>query len=208
MDYWEEHACEEVFKSNCYCFAVNRYIGEFCQPGAATLSDPAQEPLVGTCEWDVKALVADGAVQVDRDTVYAKSPKGHYVALAVTPSDGDYHFWRFDNDGSWANKPGVLFPRRIYGSNNAKITDIEDAAVRGRYTEFCGYFEVFPETHKVAGIDSSMSLRLLTRFQAWGDAGLWTASTPLDRISRGWRMAYKDFWQPAGAATAELANGN
>ena len=204
VDYWEEHACETSLKSNCYCFAVNRHTADYCQPGAATI-DQSNEPDSVACEWYVNGLIADGAVQIDRDTVYSKAPNGHYVALAVSPGIryGDYHFWRLDSDGSWANKPGTYLPRRTYG-DNAKITDVEDAAVRGRYKDFCGYFEVFPETHKVKG-SNYWSYNLPDRFEAWEKADIRRASTPLDRISRGWRLAYKEFWQTE--SFDEIPNG-
>ena len=205
VDYWEEHACEEVFKSNCYCFALNRYIGEFCQPGAVTIQTELEIPL-DTCEWNVKAVLADGALPVNRETIYSKQPKGHYIALAVSPREDDYHFWRLDSDGSWASKPGGYLPRRTYGSNNAKVTDVEDPAVRGQYTDFCGYFEVFPETHVIAGTGLGMPFGVMARFQAWSEAGLQIASHPLNRISSGWRLAFKKFWQTSKSDT--VADGD
>jgi hypothetical protein len=205
IDYWEEHVCEQVSKANCYCYALNRYIGGYCQPGVASRNHTIQ-PDIMSCDWYVRGLIADGGVQVDRDTVYSKAPKGHYVALASKPAPGpsykaDYHFWRLDSDGSWANKPGAYLPRRTYGEHNAKVTDVEDVAVRGRYTDFCGYFEVVPDTHKLKGHNSWNSL-IPNRFQAWsGLAGVHRASIPLDSISRGWRIAYKKFWQTSDSDT-------
>jgi hypothetical protein len=205
VDYWEEHVCEQVSKTNCYCYALNRYIGGYCQPGAATL-EHVVKPEYFFCDWYKRGLIADGGVQVDRDTVYSKAPKGHYVALATEPPGlsykADYHFWRLDSDGSWANKPGAHLPRRTYGDNNAKITDVEDVAVRGIYSEFCGYFEVFPDTHKLTSGPNNWNSRIPTRFERWDEIpGMRKAALPLDSISRGWRIAYKKFWQTSDSDT-------
>ena len=163
VDYWEEHACQESLKSNCYCFAVSRYVGSYCDPGYASgLGNNPQR--LGDCDWAVKGVIADGGVQVDRNTVYFKQPiEGHYIALAVWPEVEDYHFWRLESSGSWAHKPGSWMPRRTYGSNNAVIADVEVPDVLGKYRKFCSYFEVFPETHKLKA--TGRRYTLLERFE-------------------------------------------
>ena len=203
VDYWEEHACQESLKSNCYCFAVNRYVGSYCSPGEASLPSEFQDELT-SCDWAVKGVIADGGVQVDRATVDSKQPKGHYIAVAVIPGGQDMHMWRLESNGSWANKPGAYMPRRTYGSENAVITDVEAPGVLGRYANFCGYFEVFPETHKLKGNDY-WSYGLPDRFEAWNRISLQAGTVPLSSISKGWMLAYKEFWQVSGSNSPNTA---
>ena len=202
VDYWEEHACQESLKSNCYCFAVNRYVGSYCSPGEASSPGNEDHPY-GDCDWAVKGVIADGGVQVDRNTVYSKQPTGHYIALAVWPGE-DFHMWRLESNGSWANKPGAYMPRRTYGSSNAVITDVEAPGVREEYTEFCAYFKVFPETHKLKGTDY-WSYGLPDRFEAWNRIGLQAGTVPLSSISKGWLLAYEEFWQVSGSNSPNTA---
>jgi hypothetical protein len=196
VDFWEEHACQESLKSNCYCFAVNRYIGSYCSPGESGDNNDDDNDY-GSCAWATRGIITDGGIQVDRDTVYSKQPKGHYIALAVWPGE-DFHMWRLENNGSWANKPGAYMPRRTYGSSNAVIKDVEVKGVRGEYTDFCGYFEVFTATHKLKGTDY-WSYGLPGRYESWSRIGLHIASTPMSSISKGWKLAYKEFWQVSGS---------
>lgn len=32
-DFQEEHACDVLLKSNCYCYALDRFVGSYCEPG-------------------------------------------------------------------------------------------------------------------------------------------------------------------------------
>jgi hypothetical protein len=89
--------------------------------------------------------------------VYSGRPaEGHYIALAVKPpseagDSGDFHFWRLDSNGAWSYKAGDTLVRNTLRTGRL-ITDIEaDAAARGVYTKFCGYFHVAPATHKLVG---------------------------------------------------------
>ena len=132
VDYWEEHGCDVLLRSNCYCFALNRYVGSFCEPGYGNLN-LTETPKKLVCEWAAKGILADGAVQVDRYTVYNVTPVGHYIALAIWPLE-DFHFWRLDSDGSWANKPGIYMSRHTF-QNGTKITDVEHPDARGPYSK-------------------------------------------------------------------------
>ena len=209
VSYWEEHACEEVIKTNCYCYALNRYMGSWCTPGFATLEEP--EPREVSCDFYVKGTIADGGKQVDRQTVYSKTPTGFYVALGVRPGIryGDYHFWRLDSDNSWSNKPGIFMPRRTYGPNQTLVIDVEVAEQRGVYSIFCGYFEVDPKTHELQG-NGYWDVNIPGRVRAWKDAGIQVNVKPLDRISEGWKVAYKNWYgvpiNPAVAADATSSN--
>jgi len=200
IDYWEEHACDVLVKTNCYCFALNRYVGSYCEPGLGGTNKSFPLP-VRDCDAAVQGIVADGAVKVSREIVYNVRPTGHYIALAVKPSiypgdTGDFHFWRLDADGAWAYKAGDTLSRRTY-RNGTKVYDIERPEPRGAYVQWCGYFEVWPETHKLVGNNFWYS-NVPRRFRAWAAAGLRVASRPLYKISAGWRAAYKDYFWDAG----------
>jgi hypothetical protein len=193
INYWEEHACDVLLKSNCYSFAVNRYVGSFGEPGYGGMPEDEQARLEITCEDQVKGLVADGAVKVDRKTVYSVPPKGHYIAMAIWPEE-DFHMWRLDADGAWANKPGMLMSRRTY-TNGTKVSDIEHPDARGSYTDFCGYFEVFPETHKLKG-NGYWHSDVPKRFEDWKEMGIQRAPPrPLPNVSQAWRYAYPRYWK-------------
>ena len=198
IDYWEEHACDILLKSNCYCFAINRYVGSFCEPGLGGTGMDLPSP-IDSCRDLVKGVVADGAVKVDRKTIYSKKPTGHYIAMAIMPStdsytdSGDFHFWRLDKDGSWAYKGGQTLSRRTF-RNGRKLTDIEKPEARGDYTQFCGYFEVWPDTHKLGNGTNYWRSKVPQRFQAWGKAGLKSAYKQLPKISKAWSLAYSEFW--------------
>jgi hypothetical protein len=141
----EENACDILVRSNCYCYALSRYVGSYCEPGLGSTGTPLPLP-VQSCAASAAGLLADGARQVDRKTVYTVPTTGHYIALAVKPpSDerdtGDYHFWRLDADGTWSYKAGDTLSRNTY-RNGTALRDIEMADARGAYKELCGYYEV------------------------------------------------------------------
>jgi len=43
-DYEEEHACEVLIKANCYCYAVDRFVGSYCEPGLGGTGQPFKLP--------------------------------------------------------------------------------------------------------------------------------------------------------------------
>lgn len=134
-----------LVRSNCYCYALSRYVGSYCEPGLGATGNPLAMP-VRDCSAAVAGVLADGARSVDRNTVYTVPTSGSYIALAVKPpSDardtGDYHFWRLDADNTWSYKAGDTLSRNTY-RNGTLLQDIERADARGAYTQFCGYFEV------------------------------------------------------------------
>lgn len=141
----EENACDILVRSNCYCYALSRYVGSYCEPGLGSTGTPLPLP-VRNCAASAAGVLADGGRQVDRKTAYTVPTTGHYITLAVKPpSDekdmGDYHFWRLDADGTWSYKAGDTLSRNTY-RNGTVLRDIELSDARGAYTEFCGYFEV------------------------------------------------------------------
>lgn len=141
----EENACDILVRSNCYCYALSRYVGSYCEPGLGSTGNPLPMP-VRDCSAAVAGILSDGARSVDRNTVYTVPTLGSYIALAVKrPIDqrdtGDYHFWRLDADNTWSYKAGDTLSRNTY-RNGTVLQDIELPEARGAYTQFCGYFEV------------------------------------------------------------------
>lgn len=112
--YREENACDILLRSNCYCYAVDRYVNSYCEPGLGSTGKSFPLP-VKDCTDAVQGVLSDGGRLVDRYTVYNKPPEDdsyHYIALAVKPSTdqsdtGDFHFWRYDhNEHAWSYKAG------------------------------------------------------------------------------------------------------
>lgn len=92
----EEHASDILLRTNCYCYAVARYVGSYCEPGLGGTGMRFPMP-VRNCAASVAGVLADGGQQVSRQTVYNVAPTGHYIALAVKPATkqddfGDFHF--------------------------------------------------------------------------------------------------------------------
>jgi hypothetical protein len=80
----EENACDILVRSNCYCYALSQYVGSYCEPGLGSTGMSLPMPITD-CTAARNGLLADGARQVDRSTVYTVPPSGHYIALAVKP---------------------------------------------------------------------------------------------------------------------------
>jgi hypothetical protein len=103
IDFWEEHACDVLLKANCYCFAINRYMGSYCEPGLGGTGQSFKLPVLD-CEASVAGIVADGAKPISRQRAYALQGSGWVIALAVKPGTsledtGDFHFWWVDEGG-------------------------------------------------------------------------------------------------------------
>jgi hypothetical protein len=62
--------------------------------------------------------------------------------------------------------------------------------------DFCGYFEVFPESHKLVGTGYYHSF-IPRRFEQWSTeatlTNVWQMSLPY--ITPGWRLAYRRYWE-------------
>jgi hypothetical protein len=43
-DYEEEQACDILIKTNCYCYALDRFVGSYCEPGLGGTGRPFQLP--------------------------------------------------------------------------------------------------------------------------------------------------------------------
>ncbi len=79
--------------------------------------------------------------------------------------------------------------------NGTPVHDVEVPEARGLYTEFCGYFVVYPATHKLKGTGWWYS-SVPQAYEAWGANGLETSvAYNADMISLGWMANYaKYYW--------------
>jgi hypothetical protein len=57
-DFEEEHACEVLLKSNCYCYAVDRFVGSYCEPGLGGTGQPFKLPSEAPCPGGARWLLA------------------------------------------------------------------------------------------------------------------------------------------------------
>jgi hypothetical protein len=48
----EENACDILIRSNCYCYAISKYVGSYCEPGLGSTGKPFPLPVT-----DCKAAV-------------------------------------------------------------------------------------------------------------------------------------------------------
>jgi hypothetical protein len=205
VDYWEEQGCDNLHMNNCYCYAVGKERDAgYCEPGLGGSGDRnAWAGRLTQCSAIVAAVVDDGGKVASRDDVYNKPPSGtHYIALSVEPADtptdlADYHFWRRDSNGFWSSKPGVTLARDFY-HNQTLITDVESWYTRGKYTDFCGYFDVDLNTHKLGSTGYTWSI-IPNRFSNWLQAGFSTSVEPLTAgWSKEWQALYTGVYFDAG----------
>jgi hypothetical protein len=123
IDYWEEHACDVLLKANCYCYALNRYMGSYCEPGLGGTGQSFKLPILD-CESSVAGIVADGAKPISRQRAYALQGRGWVIALAVKPGTsledtGDFHFWWVWANGSSIKASLCVHVRRLQCSGCA-----------------------------------------------------------------------------------------
>lgn len=74
------------------------------------------------------------------------------MALVVDPDIPDYHWYRDNGDGTWSHKPGPsiatnreLLPSGWFIEYGDVITDPKDAAMKGGYNVFVGYYYIRPK---------------------------------------------------------------
>lgn len=91
---------------------------------------------------------------------------------------------RRDEGGTWSQKRGDTFVTNTY-PNGSVVTDVEDPAILGSYSVFCGYFHVDPDTH--ANTDSTWTYSSVPkRLEQAQRMGYTVVSTPLPQPSTGW----------------------
>lgn len=129
-------------KNNCYNYGCNIVTNTFARPGRQS-GAPVTRPL--SCPQVTAAAINDGLTAT---TLAAGCPcvgTGadccFLVALAIdpTPGDSDFHWYRRDRDGTWSQKHGDA-PATNKGDDGNPLVNPENAASRGDYTDFCGYF--------------------------------------------------------------------
>lgn len=148
----------DLLNNNCYNYATCQKTGTFAQPGIGGCGHPAQS--LG-CPDLIAAVKADGLHPSDCDAPCAN--RCWKVALVVDPrpnNDGDFHWYRQDEDGTWSHKPGGT-PATNLDASGRPITDPRNAdrnyqprggARAPNYTVFCGCFCVCPPV-SVASLD-------------------------------------------------------
>jgi hypothetical protein len=55
----EENACDILIRTNCYCYAVSKYVGSYCEPGLGSTGKPFPLPV-----QDCKAAVQVGRAEL------------------------------------------------------------------------------------------------------------------------------------------------
>eukprot|EP00879_Flechtneria_rotunda_P013241 GHRR01013826.1.p1 GENE.GHRR01013826.1~~GHRR01013826.1.p1 ORF type:complete len:386 (+),score=88.66 GHRR01013826.1:617-1774(+) len=145
--------------SNAYCYALDTYKDGFCAPGSSDGTDLEMGTADRiTCTLLIKALIADGAKQVNKSDLGREPSKGHYIAAMARPSDcnpftcwtTDFNMARKDSNGYWSWKmpAGPASNRDLYDN---LIMDIQNATLPAHYDDFCGYFLVNNNTMTVGG---------------------------------------------------------
>lgn len=141
--------------NNCYTYALGYYVNPSTgsrwrvrgqNPGdmagsPITLNDlrnasAATTAIEAACKAD--ARIYGGTFRsIGKDEQPAA---GYYkVALVLDPGT-DYHWYRQIGDGYWCHKPGIT--DAISSDESGYLIYYPDAAARGGYTEFLGYYEV------------------------------------------------------------------
>ncbi|GHB74650.1 hypothetical protein GCM10010347_51380 [Streptomyces cirratus] len=134
-DFWNDFYV--VQRNNCYNYAVNQRTDSFAQPGFA---HGYTIPHSTTCTEVRTGALRDG-LRVWGDCQPAGYER-HLVALVTgTMLDGtrDFHWFRRHREGFWGHKPGSGPARNVDYSNNVVTNPF--SCNRGRYTEWCGYFQ-------------------------------------------------------------------
>lgn len=121
-------------KNNCYNYGCDKITNSIAQPGRGSGS------IFSSLQCGDVGLAAKrdglGPVSAPNGNPPANS---HYVALVMAPSR-DFHWYRFDANGRWSHKPGRT--PATDRDNSGQVILNPEAADRGGYTDFCGYFLV------------------------------------------------------------------
>jgi len=127
--------------NNCYNYANNKITNTFAQPGRAsgiTLPMPPDGPSVA------RGAIADGIEGLADPEAWQSTPvEGHWMALVISSSIDDYHWYRLDDlNARWSHKPGST-PVRDFDGARAAISDPRTCD-RGPYEQFIGFFHSLP----------------------------------------------------------------
>ena len=95
-------------------------------------------------------IIEDGLLPTDLDN--ADPAQNHVVAVVYGDGD-DYHYYRWDIDGTWSHKPAKGLPRNT--DRSGSVIESPETCTRPRYKTFIGYFEV-PKNGIVFAPDKSI----------------------------------------------------
>lgn len=119
--------------NNCYNYASNKRTDTFAQPGRGC----GRMYSAITCPEVTRAALCDGLHRRYDCFPASESPR-YFVALAVSPTIHDYHWYRKMKEGFWGHKPGGTPVRNV--DNSGRVIVDPATCNRGPYTTFCGYF--------------------------------------------------------------------
>lgn len=169
--------------NNCYTYALGYYVDPVSgnkwrvrgqNPGemagsSITLNDlrsasAATTAIEAACKADAK-IYGGTFRSIEKDEQPAA---GYYkVALVLDPGN-DYHWYRQIGDGYWTHKPGTT--SAIDSDDNGYLIYYPDAAARGDYTEFLGYYEVkAPEGQATYGLTPNNDFDPLLTYPVYTD---------------------------------------
>ena len=91
------------------------------------------------------------------DGITDTCPAGTYrVALYFNPSNGDYHWYRQNSDGTWSHKMGLTpVTDKTYYTLTEVIYHPDDAAAARGYTTLVGYFAMSPWNNYYVSSDTA-----------------------------------------------------
>jgi hypothetical protein len=122
--------------NNCYNYGTNVRTDTVAQPGRA--SGRTFTPSAISGDLVSRYAFYDGLVYAPAANNICP-PEGALVALVIKPSV-DYHWYRLNDDGYWAHKPGWK-PATNLDDASQKITDPRSCSW-GQYEQFCGFMYV------------------------------------------------------------------
>lgn len=146
--YWNDDA--NVYRSNCYGYALNLIATNTSDPYAGWLFQPGYKAGKEYTELTEDAII--DAVEADmevfgrtiRSSSYSEKPgeNEYKIALVIAPDDDDYHWYRQDSSGYWSHKPGLTDITNKDASGNL-ITDPKTCDRNYSYADYstwCGYY--------------------------------------------------------------------
>ncbi len=124
--YWNDE--DNVYRSNCYGYALNLIATNTSDPYAGWLFQPGykagEEYTSLTTSAIIDAVEADMEVfgRTIRSSSYSERPGEDEYKIALVIADNDYHWYRQDSSGYWSHKPGLTDITNKDASGNL-ITD-------------------------------------------------------------------------------------
>lgn len=124
--YWNDDA--NVYRSNCYGYALNLIATDTSDPYAGWLFQPGykageeytsltKDAIIDTVEADMEVFG-----RTIRSSSYNETPGENEYKIALVIASNDYHWYRQDSSGYWSHKPGLTDITNKDASGNL-ITD-------------------------------------------------------------------------------------